>query len=236
LVKKKQVSFTKALSYWVVGILILGLIILIPAELVTRLLQDKSPYYKSAFIDNHYGWKTKANYKEQKKIDVIHGESYTVDYNTGHEGFRPYGDPNSSLPKLLVIGDSYTQAVEANNGRAYADVLADSLGLELFTYGQAGYGTYQQYLILHAYIDAIRPQILLLQVCDNDFIDNYTPLEYTSNYKVGEKRPYLQQDGTTTFERPVPKWQRIIDKSAFLEILRKKFQTTFAEVNLVNII
>lgn len=197
-------------------------------EIITRIVVDRGPYFSMADLDKELGWRTKAHYSEPKLIHLKTGDSYEVEYETGEHGFRPFGDLNTSRKKLFVLGDSYTQAVEANNGATYADQLADSLDVELFCYGMAGYGSFQQLLFLREYVDIIKPDMLLLQVCDNDFVDNYAALEYESNYKVGEKRPYLHMDGKTTFERPVPIWQRITDKSEFLKLLRKKFQTSFA--------
>ncbi len=224
---EKHISKPKALLFWIVGIFLILLIILIPAEILTRAFSKTTPYYKKAALDNNLGWRTKSNYKAEYDARIKGGGSYKVVYQTDTLGFRPFGDLNSNKQKLFALGDSYTQAVEVNNGMTYADFLAKSLDLELFTYGQAGYGTYQQYLFLKEHIDLVNPDMVLLQVCDNDYIDNYAPLEMLSSYKVGEKRPYLLPNGKTAFRRPYPLWQRINDKSKFLKLIRKKFQTSF---------
>lgn len=224
---EKHISKPKALLFWIIGIFLILLIILIPAELLTRAFSESTPYYKKAALDDQLGWRTKSFYKAEYEARIKGGGSYKVVYQTDSLGFRPFGDLNSTKQRIFTLGDSYTQAVEANNGKTYADFLADSLDLELFSYGQAGYGTYQQYLFLEEHIDLLDPDIVILQVCDNDFIDNYAPLEMLSSYKVGEERPYLLPNGKAVFRRPYPLWQRINDKSKFLKLIRKKFQTSF---------
>lgn len=198
-----------------------------------RLTANENPYFKLAQKDATLGWRTRPNIKQDKKVGVLVGKKVglevQVSYETGKEGFRPYGDLSTSRKKLFVLGDSYTQAVEVDNDKTYAHHLAELLDMELWCYGQAGYGTYQQYLFLSEYIDEIKPDLILLQMCGNDFIDNYAPLEMKSLYKVGEARPYLHLDGTSSFERPVPSWQQLVDKSKFLALLRKKLQTSLTK-------
>ena len=227
--QKPPISRSKALVYWIVTILLFFIIIWIPGEIITRLNADNTPYYKKAALDEHLGWRTKPHYSAKSTVQVKKGKPYPVTYETGEHGFRPYGNLSSTRKKLLVVGDSYTQAVEANNGNTYADHLAHGTDTELFCYGQAGYGTTQQYLFIQEHIDEINPDLLVLQVCGNDFIDNYAPLELVSNYKVGEKRPYMDLDGNITHHRPIPTWQRYNDKSEFLKLLRKKVQTTMSK-------
>jgi len=222
----KEISRAKSLLFWVIGIFLILSILLIPAEIITRLVQKAdTPYYKKAQLDDHLGWRTKAHYKADYNVSTLMGNNYKVHYRTGDHGFRPYGDEKTDRKKLFVLGDSYTQAVEANNGKTYASILANNLDAELFCYGQAGYGNLQEYLLLEQYIDRINPDLLLLQICGNDLHDNYADLEMHSGYTVGQKRPYIDLDGDIKRYYPIAKWQSIIDKSKFLKLIRMKIQT-----------
>lgn len=226
--KTKEIGFWKGLLFWVIGVFMFLLLVFIPAEIITRLIDKPDPYYyKKAEKDAHLGWRTKANYKTEHKVSVLNGDSYEVVYETGKYGFRPYGNVQSSLKKLFVLGDSYTQAVEVNSGMSYADHLAHELDAELFCYGQAGYGNLQECLLLEEHLDDINPDLLLLQICGNDLYDNYADLEMHSAYTVGQTRPYIDIDGNIKRYSPVPKWQRINDRSKFLKLIRMKLQTTF---------
>jgi len=226
--KKKEISAIKKIQFSIVSILLFALAIVCVGEIILRIISEpEGPYYKKAKLDNDLGWRTKAFYNEDYKINTTLGEQYSVKFETTHKGFRHFGNVNSTKKKLLVIGDSYTQAVEANTDSIYAKHLADSLNLELFSYGQAGYGTYQQLLILTEFIDTINPDMVIVQMCDNDFIDNYAPLEYTSNYKVGVERPYLDINGNHFTQVAKPRYQRFLDKSLFLGGIRKRIETLF---------
>ena len=105
--------------------------------------------------------------------------------------------------------------------------------MELFCFGQAGYGTYQQLLFIEEQLDKIEPDFILIQMCDNDFIDNYAALEYTSNYKVGVRRPYLDGNGELYYRIPIPSWKQVLGKSKFLDLLIKKLEVIFYDVNKV---
>lgn len=71
---------------------------------------------------------------------------------------------------LLVIGDSYTQASHVEKGEAYYDYLSDRYNL--FAFGASGFGTYQEFLTLKLHFTKIKPDLVLLQFCSNDFINN----------------------------------------------------------------
>jgi hypothetical protein len=61
----------------------------------------------------------------------------------------------------------------------------------VFAYGGDGYGTLQEYLILDRYFDLIKPDLILWQYCENDFINNTAELEKESTINNnGLIRPY----------------------------------------------
>lgn len=121
--------------------------------------------------------------------------------------------------KILFLGDSFTASIEASNENTFYNILADSLGFEAFAYGHAGYSTLQEYMVLDKWVDSIKPDIVVWETCSNDFIDNYAPLEIVCGYKVGQRRPYLAQDGSIFYQVPKSWWQRLV----FLSWLKKRW-------------
>jgi hypothetical protein len=99
-------------------------------------------------------------------------------------------------------------------------------------YGHAGFGTLQEYLVLDQWVDRIRPDVVVWQVCSNDFIDNYAPLEIASGYKVGERRPYLADDGEIFYRRPLSLWQRLKEQLIFFKWAEERWD--FVQQNLFN--
>ncbi len=201
-------------------------------EVVFRLTaQEENYYYNKASNDAKLGWRTKANYQSQGTIKTKKGAEYTVDYSTIQKGFRHFDKLDSLKKRLLVVGDSYTQAVEVNSAAMYGRVLADSLDLALYNYGQAGYGTLQQAMLIEEVFDTIQPDLVILQMCSNDFVDNHAPMEYNSNYRVGLRRPYLTMSGEIDYVLPVARWKRIIKKSKFASLILKKFLNATAQAD-----
>ncbi|MEM9545091.1 MAG: SGNH/GDSL hydrolase family protein [Bacteroidota bacterium] len=220
----QKIKFTLFLSvFFLIVITILG-------EIGTRIFSKTAQEYSDkSLMDTELGWLPKAHYSSSYEMST-HGDdpiTYNVQYETKEHGFRQWGDVNSSKPKFLFIGDSYVQAVEVSNDKTFFYHVGDSLNLEVFAFGQAGYGTLQQKMILEKYLPLIKPDLIVLQTCDNDFVDNFAPLEYNSKYKVGLRRPYYDMEGNIDYRKPVPKWKEVVDKSKFLGLLRKKIENTF---------
>jgi lysophospholipase L1-like esterase len=130
------------------------------------------------------------------KIDAM-GKSYPVKLQTNNDGFRIFGNPQeNNKKKVLFLGDSFTQAVEVSNSKTYYGILSDTLPIEVFAFGVGGYGTLQEYMILDKYIDEIRPDIIVIQFCSNDFVNNHYELELRSNMNNNAmRRPYLTKNG-----------------------------------------
>lgn len=120
----------------------------------------------------------------------------------GWEGKRMFGDVASRRPKLLIIGDSYTHGLSVPDQQLYPCVLGHTLDAEVFAYGGSGYGTLQEYLVLDRYLDEIKPDLVILQVTSNDFINNEWDLAKASlinnNLAV---RPFLI-DGRIEYRYP----------------------------------
>ncbi len=136
------------------------------------------------------GWETAADLHADAEIPgygLIH-------YSTQAFGFRVFGDPTTTKKKILVLGDSYTQAYSVSDGQAYYDYLGQHNDqIEIFAYGAGGYGSLQEYLILDRYIDLVRPDLILWQFHWNDLINNSHALESASCWNNNHMtRPYYQ--------------------------------------------
>lgn len=148
-------------------------------------------------IDNELGWLPSPDYYfEGNKIDAS-GKSYLVKIQINDQGFRVFGNPGEKNKKrVLFLGDSYTHAMEVSNNKTYYGLLSRALPIEVFAFGGGGYGTLQEYMILDKYVDEIKPDIIVIQFCYNDFINNDYELELRSNKNNnGMRRPYLTENG-----------------------------------------
>ncbi|HQO58109.1 MAG TPA: SGNH/GDSL hydrolase family protein [Candidatus Omnitrophota bacterium] len=103
------------------------------------------------------------------------------------------GDVATSKKKILILGDSFTHGVSIPDEDLYCRILGEKLNAEIFVYAGIGYGSLQEYLVLLRSFEKIKPDLLLLQVCTNDFIDNSWEMESQSLFfNTRTLRPYLR--------------------------------------------
>jgi hypothetical protein len=200
-------------------------------ELATRALgiqpynkQVPPPPYNTAQKDDILGWKMTPNYTFSGEVKDTKNNPYPVNITYDENGFKTFGNPKSEKKKVFFIGDSYTACIEVSNDKSFFNLIKDSLDVEVFAYGHAGYSTLQEFMILDKYLRIINPDLVIWQTCSNDWIDNYAPLEMESGYKVGERRPYLDEDGIIFYERPVTNFKKLAGYSSFLHFLYTKWQ------------
>lgn len=175
------------------------------------------------YISEDWGWRptpdlsvvyTKAGYGE-------------IVFSSTRDGFRRFGDPQTSKTKVLAVGDSITQAYQVSDGQAYYDVLADNdPDLEVFAFGVGGYGTVQEALAIEHYRDEISPDVVVWQFCSNDLTDNDWKLESLSpENNIHMRRPYLE-DGRIVHRHPDGRFGWLAERSLVarrLVVLRSSF-------------
>jgi len=141
-------------------------------------------------FSDHLGWETSPHTTLDQEVPGFG----RVHYTTGEHGFRRWGDPASPKPKVLVVGDSYTESIMISDGETYADLLARRRpDCEWFVYGCGGWGTLQELMLLRRHIDAIRPDLVILQMSANDLVNNSHALESISTDNNNQMtRPYWE--------------------------------------------
>lgn len=155
-------------------------------------------------LDDRFGWRATENLIITGWLQDASGNLYFADVRTDAHGFRIFGNPdgNSDL-NLLVIGDSFTHALQVSADRAYYSLVGADLGVEVSAYGVGGYGTLQELLALEDQLKQNTPQAVLLQFCSNDFVNNHFNLELRSRYNNnGLLRPYYERNGEIVFRVP----------------------------------
>lgn len=132
--------------------------------------------------------------------------------------------------KVFVLGDSYVECIEVDDGKTFYSVFKDSIPISLYAYGCAGYGTVQECLMAEKFLDTIQPNWVVLEMCSNDYVDNYWGLEMYSEYKSSQTRPYFSLTGRTEYHYPRPWFEHIKDYSLFLNFVLERCHQ--ASVNL----
>jgi len=169
--------------------------IAIRAYHVSKYVLKGNSKVSAMIIDKKLGWRTKENYVFKGWRKDASGKDYFVEVETNDYGFRIFGDIHSKNKKIMFVGDSFTAALQVSNDKTYCGIIQKKLPVEVFAYGEGGYGTLQEYMILDEYIDMIQPDFIVLQTCSNDFINNSYELELQSyKHNNGLRRPYLMRN------------------------------------------
>jgi len=125
--------------------------------------------------------------------------------DTDKNGFRAYGDINTkSKKKVLFIGNSPTLAIDVSNDKTYYEILAKELPIEVFAYGGGGFNNIQEYIVLDEFIDVIKPDIIIWQLCRDNFGGNFYDYTLMSEVTNAQTTPYMTKEGELFYAIPRP--------------------------------
>jgi len=198
----------KKIIFWTLIILLPFTAVLISGEVAFRFYYHvrysaTQNSIQSIILDDRLGWRTAPNYRYYGYKQDDAGNRHEIDIQTNQEGFRIFGKIDSSRKKILFLGDSYTHAQQVSNAKTYYGILQEQQIGEIFAYGTSGYGTLQEFMILDQFIDVIHPDIIVLQYCSNDFVNNSYELELRSSWNnSGKRRPYMTVEGEIIYAIP----------------------------------
>ncbi len=175
------------------------LVVLLAVELIGRV------FMLSTHKIIKYGWVVSGNSQSRQVVEDSPGKLVEIKIKYFDNGFKRWGNVNTKKIKMLILGDSYTEMNCVSNGEEWYSYLEKEFkDLELFVYGAGGYGSLQEYMVLDDYIDMIKPDLILLQFCENDFTNNLYDLDMLNYpYNNHSSRPYLV-NGAIVYKDPLP--------------------------------
>jgi hypothetical protein len=121
------------------------------------------------------------------------------------------GEVSRSKPegvkRVLVLGDSFVFGLGVDEDNLFTTHLEKLLNRspdkrhEVLNLGVSGYSTDQEYILFQELGLRLSPDVVILVVCDNDFLGNTEDFAYRRYYK-----PYFERaaDGLTLKNSPVP--------------------------------
>ena len=231
---KKKRTIQRKLLFGFIAFILFSFVTILIAELGLRLIRHlNSAHYPTHNIvpDDLLGWKAAENYFFTGELQDLKDDSYAVTISTNHLGFRQFDSISNSMEqkKVWFIGDSFTHAIEVGDDKTYYRRLSDSLPIAVFAYGGRGFGTLQEYMILDKYCELIQPDVVVLQFCSNDFLNNSYILERQSFYNNNRMmRPYWQANGSIIYRNPTTvDWTQIGRFSQFVPFFTTKIERIF---------
>ena len=180
-------------------------------------------HFPPSYVVAKYGWNMAGNKTIVGSIEDTTGQFRQVTVRYFQHGFKRWGDPTTDKLKVLVFGDSVTEAKQVSNGEEwYAHLERQFPSIELFVHGGGGYGSLQEFMVLDDHIDRIQPDLILWQFCTNDYTNNLFELDALSypnnNFAF---RPYLEED-KIVFRLPLL-YPRIREYSSIADRLLKAY-------------
>lgn len=231
-------TLSQKLKFSLAAFLLLLLATIGTGEVIMRLShQPPQPPYNNKQKDKLLGWKTQPGYRfHSNNFPDIKGNQYEVHLSFDEHGFRQWGACAYDIPigNVFVVGDSYVECVEADDAKTFYSIFKDSVPVNLFAYGCAGYGTVQECLQVEKYIDSILPDWVVLEMCSNDYVDNYWGLEMYSEYKSSQTRPYFNLNGQIEYHYPRPWFEHVKDYTLFLNFVLQRCHKALVNLKWIN--
>lgn len=158
----------------------------------------------TAIKDNKLGWKTAANLSwDIKQRDAL-GKVYNIHFTTNKYGFRRFGNPTSDKLKILFVGDSFTEAFDVSDDKTYYAICEKGVkNVDVFAFGEGGYSSLQELMILDESLHLITPDIIVFQFYEDNFFRNDYKLDVMlAFYNTGMPRPFIDLDGRISSRYP----------------------------------
>lgn len=174
------------------ALIILGItaLLLIPCD---WLLRRVLPPVHTA---TRYGWNPPENITLHPVVEDSPGNSRELTVQYFGNGFKRWGNVDTGKTRVLIVGDSFTEMNWVSNGEEWYSWLEREFpNAELFVFGAGGYGTLQEFMVIDDYLDRIKPDLIVLQFCGNDFQNNLYRYDLaTFPFNNHGPRPYLEGD------------------------------------------
>ncbi len=233
--KSGQLSVRKKLLFAIATLLLFFISAFLAVEIGYRTYKLIRPSRSTAFVfDNTLGWKPKPGKHISlrakfgpRNSDEAWAEGVESFFMMDENGFRRRDFDQKAGPVIFLLGDSVTEAQYAGIGGTYFDRVSQEFPCRMHVFGSTGYGTLQQTLVLERYISEIRPNIVLLQLCQNDLYDNDPDFASQKlSWVPWRPCPYIDDDGTIALRSISYKgpWQLLLNHSHALRYLIFRFK------------
>lgn len=161
--------------------------------------------------------------------------------STNSFGYRDNEWSNKTGFKILVLGDSFMEALEVPDGNTASDLLEKLLNVEVLNAGFSGYGTTAELLEYRKFFKSFKPEIVILFFFTaNDIRDNsceltkivvgekiYLPCSYISNGIIRDETnfadPYCVTTGVDSYQDTLRKTKDVIAKYSVTYRMLRKF-------------
>jgi hypothetical protein len=136
--------------------------------------------------DDLLGWKMKPNIVDA--IDVVDVEGVPIRSNSAGFWDDEYMEQKpSGTCRIAFLGDSMTWGMGVREEQRFSDILgAENPDWDVQNFGMGGFGTDQALLVWRHLAREYRPDVVVLTLHPNDYLDN------VSDVRWGRRKPYFE--------------------------------------------
>ncbi len=171
--------------------LVLSILLL---EVLARLflpVSDVPATYFDPVLGNHFVPNQTGRYIKR------HGAEVSAQYRINSDGWNsPHDyafDKKANTFRIAVIGDSYVEALQVDYDKSYPALLEKKLNslderrcsFEVFSFGHSGASLMQYAAVLRAAVLPLQPDLLILNVVQNDLHESLTEFGRSDNWTIG---------------------------------------------------
>jgi len=196
---KRQTRLRRVLNK--LGLIVFGVLVgACAAEIGLRIVGFSYPQFYE--VDSSLGYSLRPNIEGWYRKE---GVSYV---RINSDGLRDREHSKSKPPdtiRVAVVGDSYSEAMHVDMDQTFWKVAEQNLQncpdlggkkIEVINFGVSGYGTAQEFLMLHQRVWQYSPDVVLLAVTtNNDVTDNSRALRKTNDIPY-----FVYTDGRLTLD------------------------------------
>ncbi len=171
-----------------------------------------------------------------RRFDPAMGQVYTTTPGTWHKGgcyrvrsvrFNPQGfrddpwTPQADGPRLAVLGDSFMEGVQVNDGEVFADLLEQRTGAQVLNLGQGGTGTGYAIAAYDRVARKFQPDgVLLGFFLMNDVYDDWTLRQAVQEGRISGFSQAVVSGSRTVVLDPAPGGRRLAPFIRHVYLLR----------------
>ena len=134
-------------------------------------------------------------------------------------------------PQIIVLGDSYAWGWGVKQNETFAKILAAKTGLKVLNAGVPSYGTAREIMLLKR-IKRDRLRYLIIQYCDNDYLENLEFYDAGNKLITMSKEKYEENVKDYSVKSPYYFGKFLI---ASAEIIKNNFEYLFGMGNVKKI-
>jgi hypothetical protein len=197
---------------------------LVIAELMVRAFADVRNVGPSFTVyDPVYGKRLKSNFH-----DIRRAPEFEMTFTTNSMGFRGAEPESESKRTLLFLGDSFTMGYGVSDGEEYPALIKKKLAeihggtyFNVVNTGMAGNGNGRWVKFLGNELGNIEPSLVVFQMLDNDFSDNFTEGLFSLDESGDLYELPLQKSKMRTIQQVVDSI-RLVSNSHLYSFLRER--------------